>query len=318
MGIFKDERVLFNNNKNKDYIIHTSNNTYNKNFSNNALDLNIAKRCDINKLYKIIVKDLLIFFGTAFLIGLLGEVILNSTDGYSHNIYVYGAILFIAIITYSIIYYKSFFIRDSLINDYVERKTEFYEILYNKLYEKYRENPEKFNKFREYINIFPKKYKISTAFRLIFGYALIFIVFFGGLLMLPLLDVFIHIDSDMALIYVLCLFAAIAVIFLIFILKPLKLRNDIWYKISLFEKEIVDNIQQIIPNDDTNKKKVNYPLDCKIDIHFMLSVILLFLFNGLYYIIWDYLMVIAEKTYLSKAYLVEDYLAGLIRDRENG
>ena len=46
-----------------------------------------------------------------------------------------------------------------------------------------------------------------------------------------------------------------------------------------------------------------------------MSIVLLIILNGLYYIVWDYLMVTAEKTYLSKGYLVEDYLALFIRDK---
>lgn len=312
MGIFKDERVLFNNNQQKDYTI---NSVDNNKFSNDALAINIAKRCDISQLYKIIVKDVLVFFGIAFMIALLGELVLQVIDDEFEFAFISILLLVLCLVVYSVIYYKSFYLRDNLINEYVERKIEFYEIIYHRLYEKYRDKPEKYIKFREYIDTFPKRYKIYTAYKQIFGYSLIWIIFFGGLIMIIILSSYMHIDTEMFLISMLLMLAAIVMSFFIFIMRPLKIRNDIWYNISLFEKEIVDNIQQIIPDNDKNKKQVNYPVDCKLEVPFMMSIVLLIILNGLYYIVWDYLMVTAEKTYLSKGYLVEDYLASFIRDK---
>ena len=72
-------------------------------------------------------------------------------------------------------------------------------------------------------------------------------------------------------------------------------------------------MQQIIPDNDANKKTVNYPVDKTLKqpfaLYFIVSIV-----TGFFFIIWDYQMVMAKQKYLSKAYLVEDYFADLIRN----
>ena len=44
-------------------------------------------------------------------------------------------------------------------------------------------------------------------------------------------------------------------------INPLKRKNEIWYEINLFEKDIAETFQQIIPDSNKNKKILNYPVD---------------------------------------------------------
>ena len=121
-----------------------------------------------------------------------------------------------------------------------------------------------------------------------------------------------HILYAAAVLFIVFL-ALLIIIYKFFIINPLKRKNEIWYEISLFEKDVTDTFQQIIPNDDKNKKTVNYPVDKTLKqpfaLYFIVSII-----TGFFFIIWDYQMVMAKQKYLSKAYLVEDYFAGLIRN----
>lgn len=323
MGILKNKKVMLNN-KHTDFAADTANN---EKVSNDALTININKRCNINHLYMIIIKDILVFIGiTALFVLLLNYLLILNINIYLYP-YIFLILLLLLITTYSIFFYKNFLVRDNLINDYITRKTEFYEIIYNMLYNKYKDKPERFTQLRKYIDIFPKQYKIATVYRMFFGALLFMIVFSIGLAIIFVLILVLssskssfEYTNNLALINVvqfLMLFVFL-LIFFIFIRKPLKIRNNIWYEISLFEKKIVDNILQIIPDDDKNKKQINYPLNSKIGVPFFVSVILSFISIGFYYIIWDYLMIRAKKVYLSNAYTVEDYLAELIKEKENG
>ena len=58
---------------------------------------------------------------------------------------------------------KNMLMKDNLVNVYIIRKTKFYEILYKKISEKYTVSSEYSNKINEYVNLFPKKYKMRTA-----------------------------------------------------------------------------------------------------------------------------------------------------------
>ena len=94
----------------------------------------------------------------------------------------------------------------------------------------------------------------------------------------------------------------LVIIYKFFIINPLKRKNEIWYEISLFEKDIADTFQQIIPDSDKNKKIVNYPVDKTLKqpfaLYFTASI-----FTGFFFIIWDYQMIMAKQKYLSKAYI---------------
>lgn len=80
------------------------------------------------------------------------------------------------------------------------------------------------------------------------------------------------------------------------------------------KKNVTDTLQQIIPDNDANKKTVNYPVDKTLKQPFALYFIVSIL-TGFFFIIWDYQMVMSKQKYLSKAYLVEDYFAELVWSR---
>nr|MDE7315535.1 hypothetical protein [Mucispirillum sp.] len=195
-----------------------------------------------------------------------------------------------------------------LIKVYIIRKTKFYEILYKKISEKYTVSAEYADKINEYINLFPKKYKMQTALKELAGITLIFVFLF-----VLLFAAFIFIQDYKETIILLAVFSVIIfiIIYKFFIINPLKRKNEIWYEISLFEKDVTDTFQQIIPDSEKNKKAVNYPVDKTLKQPFVLYFTASIL-TGFVLIIWDYQMVMAKQKYLSKAYLVEDYFAGLI------
>ena len=85
--------------------------------------------------------------------------------------------------------------------------------------------------------------------------------------------IFIQYNKE-TLIILLIVFSVIilVIIYKFFIINPLKRKNEIWYEISLFEKDIADTFQQIIPDSDKNKKIVNYPVDKTLKQPFALQV----------------------------------------------
>ena len=99
-------------------------------------------------------------------------------------------------------------------------------------------------------------------------------------------------------------------------INPLKRKNEIWYEINLFEKDIAETFQQIIPDSNKNKKILNYPVDKSLKQPFALGNVVPFkdVFTGFFFILWDNQMVMAKQKYLSKAYLVEDYFVDLISE----
>ena len=98
-----------------------------------------------------------------------------------------------------------------------------------------------------------------------------------------------------------------------FMINPLKRKNEIWYEINLFEKDIAETFQQIIPDSNKNKKILNYPVDKSLKQPFALYLTAS-IFTGFFFILWDNQMVMAKQKYLSKAYLVEDYFVDLISE----
>ena len=187
--------------------------------------------------------------------------------------------------------------------------------------EKYTVAAECADKINEYIRIFPKKYKIHTALKEITGIILFFVLFmvcitfFIGLFITKSLEKYYPNNSYQAIIIIIVISGILSILaYKFFIINPLKRKNEIWYEISLFEKNVTDTLQQIIPDNDANKKTVNYPVDKTLKQPFALYFIVSIL-TGFFFIIWDYQMVMAKQKYLSKAYLVEDYFAELVWSR---
>ena len=288
MGIFSKDRELFKPEYNHQYTIHSS--SYKSdNQKEVTLEENITNRCPIDNLQKIWAKNF---------------IMLTMLP-----------LLFIASIGLLEAYIGSEFM-----NTYVDRKTKFYELLYKRMSEKYTVAAECADKINEYIRIFPKKYKIHTALKEITGIILFFVLFmvcitfFIGLFITKSLEKYYPNNSYQAIIIIIVISGILSILaYKFFIINPLKRKNEIWYEISLFEKDVTDTFQQIIPNDDKNKKTVNYPVDKTLKqpfaLYFIVSIV-----TGFFFIIWDYQMVMAKQKYLSKAYLVEDYFADLIRN----
>lgn len=313
MGIFSKDRELFKPEYNHQYTIHSS--SYKSdNQKEVTLEENITNRCRIDNLQKIWAKNFIIMT----LLPVLFIAGITALEIYTADEYMVLILSVVFFLVYTGFLLQNMRMKDKLVNTYVVRKTKFYEILYKKISEKYTVSAEYSNKINEYTVIFPKKYKLNTAGKEIFGIILFFILFVLFLAVIIIIfdyKTFLyekHILYAAAVLFIVFL-ALLIIIYKLFIINPLKRKNEIWYEISLFEKDVTDTFQQIIPNDDKNKKTVNYPVDKTLKqpfaLYFIVSII-----TGFFFIIWDYQMVMAKQKYLSKAYLVEDYFAGLIRN----
>lgn len=313
MGIFSKDRELFKPEYNHQYTIHSS--SYKSdNQKEVTLEENITNRCPIDNLQKIWAKNFIIMTLLPVLF-IAGVTVLEIYTADEYMVLILSVVFFLV---YTGFLLQNMRMKDKLVNTYVVRKTKFYEILYKKISEKYTVSAEYSNKINEYTVIFPKKYKLNTAGKEIFGIILFFILFVLFLAVIIIIfdyKTFLyekHILYAAAVLFIVFL-ALLIIIYKFFIINPLKRKNEIWYEISLFEKDVTDTFQQIIPNDDKNKKTVNYPVDKTLKqpfaLYFIVSII-----TGFFFIIWDYQMVMAKQKYLSKAYLVEDYFAGLIRN----
>lgn len=313
MGIFSKDRELFKPEYNHQYTIHSS--SYKSdNQKEVTLEENITNRCRIDNLQKIWAKNFIIMTLLPVLF-IAGVTVLEIYTADEYMVLILSVVFFLV---YTGFLLQNMRMKDKLVNTYVVRKTKFYEILYKKISEKYTVSAEYSNKINEYTAIFPKKYKLNTAGKEIFGIILFFILFVLFLAVIIIIfdyKTFLyekHILYAAAVLFIVFL-ALLIIIYKFFIINPLKRKNEIWYEISLFEKDVTDTFQQIIPNDDKNKKTVNYPVDKTLKqpfaLYFIVSII-----TGFFFIIWDYQMVMAKQKYLSKAYLVEDYFASLIRN----
>lgn len=310
MGIFRKDRELFKPQYNNQYTIHAS--SYHDNSQKEVtLEENIYSRCRIDNLQKIWAKNFM-------LITLLPVLFIAGSgllEYYTGSEYMISILSIIFILLYAGILLQNMLMKDRLVNEYLIRKTKFYEILYKKISETYTVSAEYTDKIKEYINIFPKKYKMNTAVKELTGIILFFVllVFF---LIIIFMTSFLYYGEFFSLMIFLSVFFVVILIILykFLIIKPLKRKNEIWYEISLFEKSVTDTFQQIIPDSNKNKKIINYPVDKQLKQPFVLYFIISIL-TGFFFIIWDYQMLMAKQKYLSKAYIVEDYFADLVKGR---
>ena len=313
MGIFSKDRELFKPEYNHQYTIHSS--SYKSdNQKEVTLEENITNRCPIDNLQKIWAKNFIMLT----MLPLLFIASIGLLEAYIGSEFMVLTVTVLFLIIYAGIWLQNMRMKDKLVNTYVVRKTKFYEILYKKISEKYTVSAEYSNKINEYTAIFPKKYKLNTAGKEIFGIILFFILFVLFLAVIIIIFDYKTFLYEKQILYAaavlfIVFLALLIIIYKFFIINPLKRKNEIWYEISLFEKDVTDTFQQIIPNDDKNKKTVNYPVDKTLKqpfaLYFIVSII-----TGFFFIIWDYQMVMAKQKYLSKAYIVEDYFADLIRN----
>ena len=313
MGIFSKDRELFKPEYNHQYTIHSS--SYKSdNQKEVTLEENITNRCPIDNLQKIWAKNFIMLT----MLPLLFIASIGLLEAYIGSEFMVLTVTVLFLIIYAGIWLQNMRMKDKLVNTYVVRKTKFYEILYKKISEKYTVSAEYSNKINEYTAIFPKKYKLNTAGKEIFGIILFFILFVLFLAVIIIIFDYKTFLYEKQILYAaavlfIVFLALLIIIYKLFIINTLKRKNEIWYEISLFEKDVTDTFQQIIPNDDKNKKTVNYPVDKTLKqpfaLYFIVSII-----TGFFFIIWDYQMVMAKQKYLSKAYIVEDYFADLIRN----
>lgn len=315
MGIFSKDRELFKPEYNHQYTIHSS--SYKSdNQKEVTLEENITNRCRIDNLQKIWAKNFIIMT----LLPVLFIAGITALEIYTADEYMVLILSVVFFLVYTGFLLQNMRMKDKLVNTYVVRKTKFYELLYKRMSEKYTVAAECADKINEYIRIFPKKYKIHTVLKEITGIILFFVLFmvcitfFIGLFITKSLEKYYPNNSYQAIIIIIVISGILSILaYKFFIINPLKRKNEIWYEISLFEKDVTDTFQQIIPNDDKNKKTVNYPVDKTLKQPFALYFIVSIL-TGFFFIIWDYQMVMAKQKYLLKAYIVEDYFADLIRN----
>lgn len=316
MGIFRKDRELFKLQYNNQYTIHSSSYHYDSQ-KEITLEENVYSRCRIDNLQKIWAKNFIMLT----LLPVLFIAAIGLLEVYIGSEFMVLTVTVLFLIIYAGIWLQNMHMKDKLVNTYVDRKTKFYEILYKKISEKYTVSAECADKINEYIRIFPKKYKMHTALKEITGIVLFFVFFImwlffliGALKTISVEKYFSYENSFQLLIILIVVFGIILIIiYKLFIINPLKRKNEIWYEISLFEKGAADTFQQIIPDSNKNKKIVNYPVDKTLKQPFALYFIVSIL-TGFFFIIWDYQMVMAKQKYLLKAYIVEDYFADLIKN----
>lgn len=317
MGIFGKDRELFKPEYNKNQYSIQSNTRQSYSQKEVTLEENISLRCPIDNLQKIWAKNFIMLT----MLPLLFIASIGLLEAYIGSEFMVLTVTVLFLIIYAGIWLQNMHIKDKLVNTYVDRKTKFYELLYKRMSEKYTVAAECADKINEYIRIFPKKYKIHTALKEITGIILFFVLFmvcitfFIGLFITKSLEKYYPNNSYQAIIIIIVISGILSILaYKFFIINPLKRKNEIWYEISLFEKNVTDTLQQIIPDNDANKKTVNYPVDKTLKQPFALYFIVSIL-TGFFFIIWDYQMVMAKQKYLSKAYLVEDYFAELVWSR---
>ena len=318
MGIFGKDRELFKPEYNKNQYSIQSNTRQSYSQKEVTLEENISLRCPIDNLQKIWAKNFIMLT----MLPLLFIASIGLLEAYIGSEVMLLTVTVLFLIIYAGIWLQNMHMKDKLVNTYVDRKTKFYELLYKRMSEKYTVAAECADKINEYIRIFPKKYKMHTALKEITGIVLFFVLFtawvfflIGALTTISVEKYFPYESSFQLLITLIVVFGIVLIIiYKLFIINPLKRKNEIWYEISLFEKNVTDTLQQIIPDNDANKKTVNYPVDKTLKQPFALYFIVSIL-TGFFFIIWDYQMVMAKQKYLSKAYLVEDYFAELVWSR---
>ena len=318
MGIFGKDRELFKPEYNKNQYSIQSNTRQSYSQKEVTLEENISLRCPIDNLQKIWAKNFIMLT----MLPLLFIASIGLLEAYIGSEFMVLTVTVLFLIIYAGIWLQNMHMKDKLVNTYVDRKTKFYELLYKRMSEKYTVAAECADKINEYIRIFPKKYKMHTALKEITGIVLFFVLFtawvfflIGALTTISVEKYFPYESSFQLLITLIVVFGIVLIIiYKLFIINPLKRKNEIWYEISLFEKNVTDTLQQIIPDNDANKKTVNYPVDKTLKQPFALYFIVSIL-TGFFFIIWDYQMVMAKQKYLSKAYLVEDYFAELVWSR---
>ena len=157
MGIFRKDRELFKPEYNNDYTIH-SGSYRSDNQKEVSLEENVGARCRIDNLQKIWTKNFLLITILPVLF-IIGSSMLASWTG-NYDMF----LIFIVVFTflYAGMVLKNMLMKDNLVNVYIIRKTKFYEILYKKISEKYTVSSEYSNKINEYVNLFPKKYKMRN------------------------------------------------------------------------------------------------------------------------------------------------------------
>ncbi len=306
MGIFRKDRELFKPEYNHNYRIQSS--SY-KSYSQKEVSLeeNIRARCRIDNLQKIWVKNFILITILPVLF-IIGYSVLLYYTGNDDMVLIFSCVF---IVIYAGIVIRNMFMKDKLVNVYIIRKTKFYEILYRKISEKYTVSSEYSNKINEYVNLFPKKYKMRTAVKELAGSILIFVFLFVYLSIALFIDKYFNHYNDV--LFIVMFVITFIIISKSFIINPLKRKNEIWYEINLFEKDIAETFQQIIPDSNKNKKILNYPVDKSLKQPFALYLTAS-IFTGFFFILWDNQMVMAKQKYLSKAYLVEDYFVDLISE----
>ena len=310
MGIFDKNRELFKPEYNRNQYVIQSNSHQSYTQKEVSLEENISLRCPIDNLQKIWAKNFIIIT----LLPVLFIAAVRLSEEYTDIEFMVLTVTVLFFIIYAGILLQNMLMKDKLVNTYVERKTKFYELLYKRMSEKYTVSSECADKINEYIRIFPKKYKMRTAVKELTGITLFFVFLFVFLLLIVFVyesESFIYDEDILIISFIVMLVIILIIIYKFFIIDPLKRKNEIWYEISLFEKEASYTLQQIIPDGDKNKKTINYPVDKTLKQPFALYFIVS-IFTGFFFIIWDYQMVMAKQKYLSKAYLVEDYFVDLI------
>lgn len=200
---------------------------------------------------------------------------------------------------------------DDAVNNFIKRKTEFYNMVYETLIEKYSFTNEELAELK----IKKDSFKYNCRLK---SYYLIPIGLFGPIVLLLcsffliLLDYVSYIDiyyyCEMSFNDALLLFVLILIlVFMLFFALPAYKRMSIWYIINENEKEIIDEISRLLISKHIIENPLNIEINKKFKKPYLLIVLACIVMPYIYFFVEIY-NAEAEKKYLKMIYPVEDKL----------
>lgn len=204
---------------------------------------------------------------------------------------------------------------DIAVNNYLNRKHEFYNLICSALIEKYGYTEDEFKDIKLKINAFQKSNKLKSAYLISFGlyssFALSIYLFFGILHYNEMVIISIYQDSYYNEIFFPIALFLIIVIYFFFFADPLKKRVEVWYNINNDESKIIDEISSIL----IKKNIIEQPLILEVKKYFknpywLILIAGIITFVG--YLITDSNLAAQEKQYIKLVYPIEDKLLEIL------
>lgn len=204
---------------------------------------------------------------------------------------------------------KFFRCSDNSVNNFIKRKTDFYNIVYYTLIEKYSFTNEELAELKIQKDRFKDECRLNSPIGL-FGQMVLLLCSFFLIIFNIIPNNYFYYGigfSDAILLFILILI----LIFMIFFVLPAYKHMDIWYIINESEKEIIDEISRLL----ISKNIIESPLSIEINKQFKKPSLLIILFCALVpliYFIVEIVNACAEKKYLNIIYPVEDKLLEIL------